>query len=84
MSYTDEPAGATPSASTRYPVRKRDAILDARHRYHLSTIHFFSIAETQTLNVQNKTLAGYFFCCRWLRNATANAEARFGQIWPTA
>ena len=34
MSHTDEPASTTPPASTRNPVRKRDAVLDAIHRYH--------------------------------------------------
>ena len=37
MSHTDEPASTTPPASTRSPVRKRDAVLDAMHRYHRAT-----------------------------------------------
>ena len=57
MSHTDEPASTTPPASTRNPVRKRDAILDARHRYHRAVGAI--VAATAALWLNGALLSGF-------------------------
>ena len=57
MSHTDKPGGATPPASTRNPVRKRDAILDAMHRYHRAVGAV--VAATAALCLNGALLSGF-------------------------
>ena len=57
MSHTDEPASTTPPASTRNPVRKRDAILDAIRRYHRAVGAV--VAATAALWLNGALLSGF-------------------------
>ena len=57
MSHTDEPASKKPPARSRNPVRKRDAILDAMHRYHRAVGAV--IAATAALSLNGALLSGF-------------------------
>ena len=57
MSHIDEPASTKPPASTRSTVRKRDAILDAMHRYHRAVGAV--VAATAALSLNGALLSGF-------------------------
>ncbi len=57
MSHIDEPASTTPPPSTRNPVRRRDAILDAMYRYHRAVGAV--VAATAALTLNGALLSGF-------------------------
>ena len=72
MSHTDKPGGATPPASIRNPVRKRDAILDAMQRYHRAVGAV--VAATAALCLNGALLSGFDTVAR--RGSMADVAAQ--------
>ena len=57
MSHIDEPASTKPPPGPRAKVRRRDAILDAMHRYHRAVGAV--VAATAALSLNGPLLSGF-------------------------